>query len=556
MQRYDGYARVLSSGAPVPQATVTVYLRSTLTLATLYSDDSSPPTALTNPLTADASGYFYFYAADNNYDVRFSNAVPSTGLIPTPYTWGDQRLHSSYSYVFNVMDFGATGDGSTNDTAAIQRAIDRARAIARGPALGTSVRTGCVFFPPGSYIISSLDCTDTLGLELRGKASWGVNLYASAQTGAGKPAIDLTGCLGSYFFGIQVHASDAGGGVPAVRPSTCWLIAEKGLVSNSTANRFENCGSYGFPANPAWYIYGGVDHVFDHCAMGFDNHASLSPSGVALYCSDTNDFAITSPYVTIATGTRVTSDLNFLECEIHGPNNVAATGQTIYLHNATALRFRGGLCDASGDRHVRFDGATNNDILFDGVKFYSESGHAATDLFWSNTAGIARLSVIAPIFDNAFTGNFLGGTVAAASGRIYNAAAAYLLGTGLQYFTDAPLAFSSVSVGAGTAFVGIAGSAASDAVAHYVVQRASRAIGLRVASAVSPGGVETYTVTLMVNNAATAITCTITGATTTAFDLTNLVTLAAGDTVSLRVVSSGGATLLTGFSGVLGTILV
>lgn len=42
---------------------------------------------------------------------------------------------------FNVVDYGATGDGVTDDRAAIQRAIDDA-----------AVLGGCVYFPPGTYI--------------------------------------------------------------------------------------------------------------------------------------------------------------------------------------------------------------------------------------------------------------------------------------------------------------------------------------------------------------------------------------------------------------------
>src|SRR5215217_6593342 len=47
----------------------------------------------------------------------------------------------AYAATFNVRDFGATGNGSTNDSAAIQRAIDAA-ANAGG---------GIVQFPSGSY---------------------------------------------------------------------------------------------------------------------------------------------------------------------------------------------------------------------------------------------------------------------------------------------------------------------------------------------------------------------------------------------------------------------
>jgi len=83
MEKYQGYSRILATGAPAPNATVTVYYPSgTLTLASIYSDDGVTPKA--NPFTADADGYFSFYAAAGDYDVRLSG-----GGIVTPYTWGD-----------------------------------------------------------------------------------------------------------------------------------------------------------------------------------------------------------------------------------------------------------------------------------------------------------------------------------------------------------------------------------------------------------------------------------------------------------------------------------
>jgi polygalacturonase len=46
----------------------------------------------------------------------------------------------------NVCQFGAVGDGETDDTRAIQDAIDAAAAI-----------SGQVIFPPGVYAYSTLD---------------------------------------------------------------------------------------------------------------------------------------------------------------------------------------------------------------------------------------------------------------------------------------------------------------------------------------------------------------------------------------------------------------
>lgn len=53
--------------------------------------------------------------------------------------------------VFNVLDYGATGDGVTDDRAACQAAIDAA--VAAGG--------GAVFFPAGTYIFNSVPSPDT-----------------------------------------------------------------------------------------------------------------------------------------------------------------------------------------------------------------------------------------------------------------------------------------------------------------------------------------------------------------------------------------------------------
>lgn len=83
MERVYGYTRILTTGAPAPNATVTVYNTGTLVLATVYADNLANPTPLANPFTSDANGYFFFYAT-GRFDIQFSG-----GGIPSPYTWGD-----------------------------------------------------------------------------------------------------------------------------------------------------------------------------------------------------------------------------------------------------------------------------------------------------------------------------------------------------------------------------------------------------------------------------------------------------------------------------------
>ena len=54
----------------------------------------------------------------------------------------------------NVKEYGAKGDGSSDDTAAIQLAISDGGRCAPGACNGTTTTPALVYFPPGTYIIS------------------------------------------------------------------------------------------------------------------------------------------------------------------------------------------------------------------------------------------------------------------------------------------------------------------------------------------------------------------------------------------------------------------
>ena len=81
-------------------------------------------------------------------------ALPTPGDSSTADTWGTS-LNTFFGYLvdrlqarYDVTDYGATGDGSTDDTSAIQDAIDAAEASTAG--------YGAVYFPPGTYMVSNL----------------------------------------------------------------------------------------------------------------------------------------------------------------------------------------------------------------------------------------------------------------------------------------------------------------------------------------------------------------------------------------------------------------
>jgi hypothetical protein len=136
-----------------PQGQVTAYITgSGGTLATIYSDDSLTP--LSNPFTSDVNGHYFFYAADGYCDVQISG-----GGLSSPYTFGAVNVNDAnftavgsgairrtktnkLADTLSVKDFGAVGNGITDDTAAIALAI----AASAGKAL---------YLPSGTYVIAA-----------------------------------------------------------------------------------------------------------------------------------------------------------------------------------------------------------------------------------------------------------------------------------------------------------------------------------------------------------------------------------------------------------------
>lgn len=147
MQCYHDDPVVNQNGEPIPYATVTVYDSSTGAVSTIYSDNSG--TALANPLTTDVRGNWYFYAADGRYYYTVTGGSPAITTYTSPeFELADLRYEGEQ--IANVKDYGAVGDGTTDDTVAIQAALD---------SLNTT-RGGIVYFPvegcTGSYKFGTL----------------------------------------------------------------------------------------------------------------------------------------------------------------------------------------------------------------------------------------------------------------------------------------------------------------------------------------------------------------------------------------------------------------
>ncbi len=115
----------------------------------------------------------------------------------------------------NVKDFGAVGDGTTDDTAAIQAAIDYAQSNVSPPGLTTGATgPGTVYFPQGSYKVTD-ELLVTYKISVLGEGqteySYGSRLF---QTTVNKHLFNLNPSGNGTSFSIEkmVLANTAGVG--------------------------------------------------------------------------------------------------------------------------------------------------------------------------------------------------------------------------------------------------------------------------------------------------------------------------------------------------------
>jgi len=202
-------------------ATITVYESGTSTLATIYSDNSVPPTSLANPFTADATtGRWSFLTLDGVYDIQFSG-----GGITAPFSI--TAMHVGNPSGTDVREFGAVGDGITDDTAAFTSAVDSL------PATG-----GTIIIPRGSYALKNWTISDD-GVNIQGAgAGFGAVGYGTrlCPTDDAVSTDEVLKISGVATFGVNVRdvffdnlANDGSAKSDAL------------VVSNGTGWRFQTC---------------------------------------------------------------------------------------------------------------------------------------------------------------------------------------------------------------------------------------------------------------------------------------------------------------------------
>jgi hypothetical protein len=135
--------------------------------------------------------------------------------------------------MLNARDFGALGDGQTDDTASVQKAMDQA-----------SLTHGAVFIPEGRYLCSELKVPEGIGVY--GLPAWSYRHGLGTvlvYKGGGKCLINLTGAFGAYMFGLCLDGDNLEGGAHGI------LVDKPDYGKQEDTPRIDTCRVEKFTGN-------------------------------------------------------------------------------------------------------------------------------------------------------------------------------------------------------------------------------------------------------------------------------------------------------------------
>jgi hypothetical protein len=210
IQRYD---TTLNKLVPVPGASVQVYQLDTTTAITetMYAA-ASGTTTKSNPLTADSNGVVQAYRSKPG-PVTLSISASSITTVTSRAEFTPDASDDPVS----VKDYGATGDGMTDDFAAIMAAYSAATGDIGGGGVG-----GIIDFPHGKYLVSQPLVFNSYGLHVRGAGGGISNQSHQPAYGTRLKSVDGMASVleinggGVVLEGVTIDGSNAAGAQSAL----------------------------------------------------------------------------------------------------------------------------------------------------------------------------------------------------------------------------------------------------------------------------------------------------------------------------------------------------
>lgn len=337
--------------------------------------------------------------------------------------------------VFNVLDYGAVGDNSNNDTTAIQAAVDAAAAAGGGT----------VYFPVGAYkITSSISMKlNVCLLGASGRASRLVQYTNSTSclsfarnagifnditslgftVNAGVTGVTLLNIGSDVGVGgvgnINITSCNFNGGATAINIDAGYYINIYGcFFANQTAYGVKLVGDGGANANnifgcnfnviTGYAVYIVRDSGGATFQVSVINNNFEAITGDAIYCPQTGVYTFSSNYFEAVSGSEIV--VPGTAC-VSGIGNYSADGASI-LDFSTPARgvFAVSPITASGDVRVNLGGTV-----------ITSNGNTQLDI--TNSAGVDQVwaaSTTSFIGKNFRTGTYLGLTAITPASAINN----------------------------------------------------------------------------------------------------------------------------------------
>lgn len=232
---------------------VTVYYTGTTSKVTLYSDNAG--TSLGNPFPCTTTGQYSFFANVNVADLLFSG----TGI--SPFTRGATSGGPLTAYVTN---FGAKGNGTADDTAAVQATINYlSNSGSNGGAAVVpygSYKIGAITMSPGVVLTCESGTTFLARDNSEVMFTFGNGASYSGISGPGVGYCNISGNSKTGFQALEVGQS-GGGGTNIVNTSlnNLYITGASVCLDAYTAlfNNFQNLRCF-LPSTAAFEFETGV----------------------------------------------------------------------------------------------------------------------------------------------------------------------------------------------------------------------------------------------------------------------------------------------------------
>ena len=476
----------------------------------------------------------------------------------TPTGAVNRAINLKMQEIVSVKDFGAAGDGTTNDTTAITNAINY---------VNSNYLT--LTAPDGVYLVTA-GTLPTITTSFIAPTAF---FKAADLTDSYLLALDYTGAFPSISNDTAASVLDIGGFADSTGSSYkgTGLLVKGAARAEITVRKAINL-NYGVyidgTNNPTKVIFENIFNLkIDSC--NYNLYIATGSVGVDIDANTFNlgsSFNPTNALVTIAAGTIGVHN-NVFNTEIL---ELGQTNSNGYVFNGATNNNRvfiyGGQRGLNGTgKYLKTDSNASNNFWYVAEWVPTNNSFGSLQQVNALDAGIGGLNPLlgrslyfspdvvtavgtnipSTVGDIIFRSNpGIGDNLAwvCTTAGIFGSGAVWTaMGMKATMFSGMTDAVTGVSAST-TAYFPVMGSTQS-ATSNNVAQQTSSDGVLRyfrVRSNAAPSAGQSFVFTLVKNGTPTAITLTISGTSTSASDLTSTLAVTAGDTLNWKVVSSGG----------------